>query len=185
MNQSRAKSASKLIGPEPSSPSPQIRALHDYWKKKRGNRAMPARTDLDPIEFRHYLPNIFLADIVENGDDLRCRLVGGAAGEYLGGVAQGCRASELACRPFAELFIDNCRRMAAKCAPILVLLQFRFLIEPAVQVELLLMPLSSDGKLAEIVFGMLEIIPESWTADPTLAHLYVKAASIGKTIIEL
>jgi hypothetical protein len=168
-----------------SSPSPPIQALLDYWRQKRGSRLVPARASIDPVEFSQHLPYVFLGDIIDQGVDLRCRLVGGTAGEYIGGEKPGCRASELGCRPFSEILVESCRDMIAKNAPVLILLQFSFLIEPAVQVELLLMPLSSNGELADIVFGMIEVNSDSWTISPTLEQLYARASSVEKTIVEL
>src|SRR5712692_9207315 len=34
---------------------PDFRLLLEWWHGKRGERAMPARTDLDPSELRHFL----------------------------------------------------------------------------------------------------------------------------------
>jgi hypothetical protein len=162
-----------------------VQELLDYWRIKRGTRAVPARADIDPVEFSQHLPKVFLGDIIDEGVDLRCRLVGGTVGEYLGSEKPGWRASELGCRPFSEILVKGCRDMAANNAPVLILLQFAFLIEPAVQLELLLMPLSSSGEMADIVFGMIEFDSDSWTARPTLEQLYARASSVEKTIVEL
>jgi hypothetical protein len=51
------------------------RAVYDYWNRKRGIRAAPDRTDIDPSEIRHALSDTFMlaADFI---DQLRFRLAG-------------------------------------------------------------------------------------------------------------
>jgi hypothetical protein len=55
---------------------PKIAGIYDYWKAKRGARAMPARRDLDPIELKPYLGSIILYDVLREPLDFRYRLVG-------------------------------------------------------------------------------------------------------------
>ena len=50
--------------------------LYRYWLGKRGDRAMPARKDIDPAEIPALLPYLALVDKV--GDKFRYRLVGSA-----------------------------------------------------------------------------------------------------------
>jgi hypothetical protein len=51
------------------------RALFDYWNRKRGRRAAPDRSVIDPADIRHVLGDTFMlaADFV---DDIRFRLAG-------------------------------------------------------------------------------------------------------------
>ena len=53
-----------------------IRALYDYWDGKRGGRRMPARPDIDPLEFVPHLPGIMLVDVVADERRFVYRLVG-------------------------------------------------------------------------------------------------------------
>jgi hypothetical protein len=57
--------------------SERIRALAAYWQSKRAGRAMPRRADIDPTEIPANLPNIFLLDVLPDGD-YRYRLMGTA-----------------------------------------------------------------------------------------------------------
>jgi hypothetical protein len=56
--------------------------LYEYWLGKRGERAMPARKDIDPTEIPALLPYLILADKV--GDKFRYRLVGTAIVQEVG-----------------------------------------------------------------------------------------------------
>jgi hypothetical protein len=42
---------------------PNIRAVYDYWKSKAGDRRMPARADIDPIDLAPYLASVMLVDV--------------------------------------------------------------------------------------------------------------------------
>jgi hypothetical protein len=58
---------------------PELRELHRHWEARRGERAMPSRADMDPVELpRSLLANLFLVDVEENPRRYRYRLVGTA-----------------------------------------------------------------------------------------------------------
>ena len=51
-------------------------ALHEYWTRKRGDRAMPSRADLDPLDMVPLLPNVFLVNVQQEPLDFVYRLLG-------------------------------------------------------------------------------------------------------------
>lgn len=55
---------------------PTTAGFYRYWDSKRQGREMPARSDLDPIEMRLWLPGVILVDVVRFPDQLIYRLVG-------------------------------------------------------------------------------------------------------------
>ncbi len=42
---------------------PAIAELFRYWDERRGDRAMPTRADISPMDFRRHLPDILLVDV--------------------------------------------------------------------------------------------------------------------------
>ena len=46
-----------------------LRDVHAYWERKRGDRRMPARDDLDPLDFPALLPNVILVDEIDFGEE--------------------------------------------------------------------------------------------------------------------
>jgi hypothetical protein len=71
------------------------RELFDYWLGAAGARAMPARSDLDPLKVPRLLPSIGLID-VRGGLDTACfRLAGTRLHEIYGQEITGKRASEV------------------------------------------------------------------------------------------
>ena len=71
---------------------PRLRRLLDYWHDKRADRRLPARADLDPMQFTWLLGNISLAEVVPDAAPdavpgalrYRFRLVGTRAVERFG-----------------------------------------------------------------------------------------------------
>lgn len=50
--------------------------LKAYWDRKRGARAMPVRSDIDPLELRGHLGSLVLVDVLPGMTDFRMRLIG-------------------------------------------------------------------------------------------------------------
>src|SRR5260370_954045 len=55
-----------------------------YWDRKRGDRLMPARADIDPLELREHLGWILITEVVGETRRLRYRLVGSEIAKRLG-----------------------------------------------------------------------------------------------------
>jgi len=69
----------------------RLKALHDYWNRLRGDRMMPARTDVDPTEIPHLLPLIVMYTVQEDGS-YTVRLVGEEVVQFTGRNATGGQA---------------------------------------------------------------------------------------------
>jgi hypothetical protein len=57
-------------------PSDLLQRMFAYWQSKCGGHAMPARADIDPIDFAWGLGNICLLDVQRNPPQFRYRLAG-------------------------------------------------------------------------------------------------------------
>lgn len=62
--------------------NPVLAFLKDYWDRKRGKRAMPARGDIRPSEMKEHLRWIILLDVLPGAEDFRLRTVGTRVTEY-------------------------------------------------------------------------------------------------------
>ena len=54
----------------------RTQGFYRYWDGKRGDRRMPSRNDIDPVEMRIWLPGIQLVDVSHHPRRLVYRLVG-------------------------------------------------------------------------------------------------------------
>jgi hypothetical protein len=55
---------------------PSIVAITAYWREKAGQRSMPSRADIDPVELKPHLPGVTLVDVVPDERQFVYRLVG-------------------------------------------------------------------------------------------------------------
>src|SRR3546814_6501618 len=62
---------------------------YEYWKQKRGDRPMPAESDLDPAEIRKILPHVILLDVRQEPLDFHYRLIGTKMDEHMLGRYTG------------------------------------------------------------------------------------------------
>lgn len=132
---------------------PLLRQLYDYWLKKRGDRAMPSRADIDPAEIRAVLPHLMLTDIVDGGRRLRYRLVGTAVVESFGKNMTGMHVDELMTGTYREFIEGLYRDIVAKKRP--VYSESTYFSHQAAQMwaQRLMLPLSDDGKTVNMVLS--------------------------------
>ena len=64
------------IHPVDSVEDANLRFTLDYWRRLKGERRMPARTEVLPKDIKHCLRYIHLYEVVDDGADFRARLVG-------------------------------------------------------------------------------------------------------------
>lgn len=74
--------------------NPALAFLKDYWERKRGARAMPARADIRPSEMKEHLGWIMLLDVLPGAHDFRFRTVGTRVTEYFLSDATGKTLTE-------------------------------------------------------------------------------------------
>ena len=55
---------------------PQVRSLFRYWQGQAGDRALPRRQDIDPIDIPQHLPYLLLIDVQSSPLRFVYRLVG-------------------------------------------------------------------------------------------------------------
>ena len=56
--------------------SGMVSALYSYWLKRRGDRLMPRRADIEPGDIKPLLPNLFLSEFETEPFRVRYRLIG-------------------------------------------------------------------------------------------------------------
>jgi len=126
--------------------SPGAREIFAYWDRKRGDRKMPRRADIDPAEVRWLLPNILLVDVKRDPPGFVYRLVGTGEVHMRRADPTGKRVAEHSFGPSPELVLANYRSVAQSCS---------FLYDPNsfsapdgrfIRDESLFMPLSEDGE---------------------------------------
>ncbi|RVU34767.1 PAS domain-containing protein [Hwanghaeella grinnelliae] len=74
--------------------SDRFKSVFRHWNDIRGDRQMPARSDIDPMEIRSALPCIWIYERADDGV-FRCRLAGEEINTANGRSIQGLTAREI------------------------------------------------------------------------------------------
>jgi hypothetical protein len=91
--------------------SPQIRALHDYWKSKCNDVVPPPRSAIEPAEIRPLLPYLLLTELTAAPFRISYRLVGTALVRWHGEDFTG--RDHATVRSLADSGIEDAYRQAA------------------------------------------------------------------------
>jgi len=133
---------------------PELAALLSYWERRRGERAMPSRADMDPVELpRRLLPNLFLVDVEAAPRRYRYRLVGTELTAVMRRELKGQYIDEMpflfrkfALPAYAEVMERRCP-VYREVNAIEALWRIRY--------RRLLLPLSSDGEEIDMILGAI------------------------------
>ena len=150
----------KGAGPQAREPSggglphPELAALLKYWEGRRGERAMPSRADMDPVDLpRRLLPNLFLVDVEEAPRRYRYRLVGTELTAVMRRELKGQYIDEMpflfrkfALPAYAEV-MERRTPVYKEINAIEALWRIRY--------RRLLLPLSSDGQRIDMILGAI------------------------------
>ncbi len=150
------------------------RAIFDYWNRKRGRRAAPDRSDIDPADIRHVLGDTFMlaADFV---DDIRFRLAGTRVcalfTREIKGEAFNAQWSESSREHIDELLTAVINEKVGAVAGIVG----RTEDGGDVELELLLLPLAHAGQGRVRALGVLApLTPPYWLGKQPVVALELK-----------
>ena len=137
----------------------ELVVIHSYWQTKRNGRRMPSRADIVPSELTLHLPQILLADVLNEGRDFRYRLLGTRLTRYFPEGATGKTFTE-ALAPFGSLTvsgtIDVYRSIVNERQAALIKGPGEYYHQEAKTFEAILMPLSDDDLNVTMIFGAFE-----------------------------
>ena len=134
----------------------QLAFIREYWRIQRGAASMPRRRDIAPADMKAYLPHIFLADVVRDGEDFRYRVVGSQLQRYFSGNPTGMLMSDALMVFGAESVsrtIQVYRTVIERRAPMRIRGAGSIYSQNAKMFDALLTPLSDDGENANMVLG--------------------------------
>ena len=125
--------------------SATVQRMAAYLARKRGERPMASRADIDPIEIREFLPYVVLVDIERQPLRVYYRLVGTRIAEFYGeftGTWMHDRPISEAYRQIAEGIY---RTLIETQAPVYGITHMRTRTDAMVSYEWGYFPLSNDG----------------------------------------
>jgi hypothetical protein len=146
------------------------RAVFDHWNERRGNRAAPARNEIDPVAIRQALGDTFMlsADFV---DQLRFRLAGTRVCALFCREIKGEILSELWCEKNRQTIDDVLGIVTGEAAGVVTGLAGFSEDGAIVELEMLLLPLARVG-----VLGVLApATPTYWIGAKPVVSIELKA----------
>jgi hypothetical protein len=124
-------------------------ALLEYWQAMRGNRAMPARADIDPADIPKLLANILLVDVSQAPLDFRYRLLGTAIVARSEADYTGVRVADLPHQRPPSIIWSLYEAAVREGKPALRLVPY--LHNPHRFAEIQALPLSADGETVDML----------------------------------
>ena len=142
--------------------APNLRRFYDYWLGKRGDRRMPARRDIDPLDFPYVLGNLMLIDVLREPLRFRVRLHGSNVVARMHYDMTGKFLDEVPRPEWRAYILDRCRGLATRGEPLL-LTNDLLLDAWTSRYEALWLPFADDGERVDLlvcamIYGELESV---------------------------
>jgi len=139
--------------------SPAIATFYRLWDGKRKGRSMPARKDIDVLELKPWLPGIILVDVLWNPYRCLYRLVGSRVVAIKGKDPTGRPLSEGAHGEQLVETLEDYRIVTHEQKPVYDWDNTAVLEQFMRYSEVLMLPLSNDGQVVNMVIAYLEVAP--------------------------
>lgn len=98
--------------------SEKIRQLEAWWQAKRGSRAMPDRSDVEPTELKALLPYLLISECLHDPFNVRYRLIGTVVANITGFDITGHDLASLLPPDVTEDWMGHYRRVYETKLPV-------------------------------------------------------------------
>jgi hypothetical protein len=133
----------------------KLRRLYKYWQSKRRGQRLPARADVDPVEFSFALGHIMLIDVVREPLTFRVRLHGSEMIRRVGYEMTGKNLYDLPVESkYRDYVLARCEGLIARPEPLIVT-NDRTLQNRLREYEALWLPFSDDGSTVNVLMCAL------------------------------
>src|SRR5262245_61261277 len=132
---------------------PDLVRFYDYWLTLRGERRMPSRSDIDPLQIPPgYLPDIMLIEVSHDPRRYRYRLVGTHVVTASGEDRTGRSFDDVSFFKTNPAVMQQFERVVNTAEPLYSLEPFtNFITGRQYEVDRIMLPLSSDGRAVDMV----------------------------------
>jgi hypothetical protein len=129
-----------------------------YWDRIRGERNMPARSDIDPTDMPKLLPNVMLVDVLREPDlDFAFRLIGTGVHAIVSSNYRGKRFSTIPHMASGNRVWTEYAAVAEGGRPFTGPVDYVDADHYVRGIRHCLMPLSPDGDRVNMIFAAVEI----------------------------
>ena len=134
--------------------SDALRALEAYWRSKMRGDVLPTRRDIDPWEMRTFLSHVFVIDVTRNPLRFWFRSVGGHVSDGYGENMTGKYIDEIDLDDMQKEIIADYKTAATDARPVYARCEYvKGTDQRHLRYERLLLPLSSDGQIVDMLLG--------------------------------
>jgi hypothetical protein len=123
---------------------PSLRRLYEYWLGKKGESRLPARRNIDPLDFPYALGRIMLVDVLGDPLRFRVRLHGSEMVRRAGYDLTGKTLDDLPDSEYRSYVVGRCKNLIASAEPALVH-HDRVLDNRTWRYDAIWLPFSDDG----------------------------------------
>ena len=139
---------------------PEFQTLLKYWASKRGDRVFPSRKDINPVDLKEILPNVFIFELIMQERklvDVKATLLGTAVvnlyGESTGDSVNNAQDKEVGPR-----VLSMCQKCIDAKGPMANQVNVLTPDRPHISVSSLYCPLSSNGTDIDKIIGQVTIL---------------------------
>ena len=138
-------------------PSDLLQRMFAYWQSKCGGHAMPARADIDPVEFAWGLGNVSLLDVERDPLQFRYRLAGSKLTRIMEVDLTGRSIDDIKHADFRDLMRKHLQEIVETAKPSVYCISITNGGGPQTYVRLALPLRGADGGVA-MILTMIEMI---------------------------
>lgn len=121
-----------------------------YWHMRRGARAMPARSDLDPMELAKILSKVMLVDVLPEAPHFRYRVFGTTIADWMKFDATGQTLDAIKPENYRKMLFATYMECVGARTPIAHRVLWDTKDVPH-RYKRLMMPLATDGKRVDML----------------------------------
>lgn len=148
--------------------------IHSYWDRIRGADAGPLRSDIQPGDVRHILPELFILELDGAGNPV-FRLTGTRICTFFGRELRSWEFSSLWTRDDAMIAKHIACTAMQDRKPVMLTANGLNRYHDDVKLEMVLLPIRSAGQRFDRLLGALSLIaPLRWTSNYTLQGLEIE-----------
>jgi len=138
---------------------PGLEPLFRYWDRKRGDRRMPRRADIDPAEMVPFLSGVMLVDVVADARRYVYRLVGTREVQARGSDPTGRVVGEAFIGSSRESVLANYNHVCLTGAPHIDLKTVITVGDRLDNSHVIFLPLSEDGETVSQILVYTDFNP--------------------------
>jgi hypothetical protein len=131
----------------------ELKQIYAYWLGKKGRRRAPRRADIDPAEIASLMPHVGLVDVHREPMRFRYRLLGTEVVRGLGLELTGRFLDEVPLDDHQCAIAREYTCVAERAEPVCATWEYTRPDGRHVRYERLGLPLMSDGKTVDMLFG--------------------------------